>query len=84
MNIRKTFFWLHLIIGCSAGIFIFLMSITGVALTYERQMIKAAERSDYPVAPTDSTQMLPMAKILAITNTYPTKKTAVIVVKKSA
>ncbi|MCJ8293843.1 MAG: PepSY domain-containing protein, partial [Colwellia sp.] len=66
MNIRKTFFWLHLIIGCGAAIFIFLMSITGVALTYERQMIKAAERSDYPTAPTSSTKLLPMSEILAI------------------
>ena len=49
MSIRKILFWLHLIIGCSAAIFIFLMSATGVALTYERQMIQAAEKADYPV-----------------------------------
>ena len=84
MNIRKTFFWLHLIIGCSAAIFIFLMSITGVALTYERQMIKPAERSDYPTAPTSSAKLLPMSEILAIANTYPTKKTAVIVVENQS
>jgi len=81
MNIKKTFFWLHLIIGCSAAIFIFLMSITGVALTYERQIIKMAERSDYAIAPNNSTQALPLSKILAIANTYPTKKPAEIVVE---
>lgn len=81
MNIRKTFFWLHLIIGCSAAIFIFLMSITGVALTYERQMIKAAERSDYPVAPAASTTTLSLSEILMIASGYPTKKTAEIVVE---
>ena len=81
MNIRKTFFWLHLIIGCCAAIFIFLMSITGVALTYERQMIKFAERSDYPVVPTTSTQALPLSEILVIAHSYPTKKTPQIVVE---
>ncbi len=81
MNIRKTFFWLHLIIGCSAAIFIFLMSITGVALTYERQMIKAAERSDYPAAPTASNNKLPLSQLLIIAQQYPSKKIAQIVVE---
>jgi len=81
MNIRKTFFWLHLIIGCSAAIFIFLMSITGVALTYERQMIKAAERNDYPAIPADSIKNLPLSEILIIAQNYPTKKVAEIVVE---
>lgn len=81
MNIRKTFFWLHLIIGCSAAIFIFLMSITGVALTYERQMIKAAEQADYPIPATSSTQVLPLSELLIIAQGYPTKKTAEIVIE---
>ncbi|PKI17829.1 PepSY-associated TM helix domain-containing protein [Colwellia sp. 12G3] len=81
MNIRKTFFWLHLILGCSAAIFIFLMSITGVALTYERQMIKAAERTDYPIATTSSTQVLPLSELLIIAKGYPTKKIAEIVIE---
>ncbi len=81
MNIRKTFFWLHLIIGCSAAIFIFLMSITGVALTYERQMIKAAERSDYPKIPTTSSRTLPMSEILIFARSYPTEKPAEIVIE---
>jgi uncharacterized iron-regulated membrane protein len=81
MNIRKTFFWLHLIIGCSAAIFIFLMSITGVALTYERQMIQIAERSDYPAVPSSISQTLPLSEILMIAESYPTKKTAQIMVE---
>jgi uncharacterized iron-regulated membrane protein len=81
MNIRKTFFWLHLIIGCSAAIFIFLMSITGVALTYERQMIKTAERSDYPATPADSIEHLSLSEILIIAQSYPTKKAAEIIVE---
>lgn len=40
---RKIVFWLHLIAGISAGVFILLMSLTGVALTYERQMLESAD-----------------------------------------
>lgn len=81
MNIRKTLFWLHLIIGCSAAIFIFLMSLTGVALTYERQMIQAAERSDYPAAPTASNNKLALSQLLIIAKQYPSKKIAHVVVE---
>lgn len=79
MSIRKTFFWLHLILGCSAAIFIFLMSITGVALTYERQIIKAAEQADYPVAIVGNDKKLSIADLASIANNYPTKKTAEII-----
>jgi uncharacterized iron-regulated membrane protein len=81
MNIRKTLFWLHLIIGCSAAIFIFLMSITGVALTYERQLIQAAERSDYPTATTASKNKLALSQLLIIAKQYPSKKVAHVVVE---
>lgn len=38
---RKILFWLHLIAGCVAGAVVFIMSFTGVVLTYERQIIAA-------------------------------------------
>jgi uncharacterized iron-regulated membrane protein len=38
---RKVLFWLHLIAGCAAGIVVLIMSATGVALTYERQILAA-------------------------------------------
>lgn len=44
LPIRKTIFWLHLAAGVLAGVVILLMSVTGVALTYERQMLAWAER----------------------------------------
>jgi uncharacterized iron-regulated membrane protein len=46
-TVRKTLFWFHLIAGCIGGIVILLMSITGVLLTYERQMIASAERGPF-------------------------------------
>ena len=38
---RKAFFWVHLIAGCVAGLVVLIMSATGVALTYERQILAA-------------------------------------------
>ena len=39
MTLRKFIFWPHLIAGVLAGIVILVMSVTGVLLTYERQLI---------------------------------------------
>lgn len=73
MNIRKLFFWLHLIIGCSAAVFIFLMSLTGVALTYERQLISMAEYNDYPAAELNSVRIT-VEKVVGIAKVYPSEK----------
>lgn len=43
--LRRVLFWSHLCAGVAAGLFILLMSATGVLLTYERQIVSAAERS---------------------------------------
>lgn len=74
MKIRKTFFWLHLILGCSAALFVLLMSITGVALTYERQMIKAAERADYVKPPTNGAQALTLDNLIIVANSLVAEK----------
>jgi uncharacterized iron-regulated membrane protein len=39
MTLRTLVFWPHLIAGIVAGSVILLMSVTGVILTYERQLI---------------------------------------------
>jgi len=41
--LRSVFFWSHLVIGLSAGLLILLMSVTGVMLGFERQMIAAID-----------------------------------------
>ena len=41
---RKTLFWMHLSAGVLASLVILMMSATGVALTYERQMLASAAR----------------------------------------
>jgi len=42
--LRKTIFWIHLFAGCTAGLIVLVMSVTGVLLTYERQIIEWADR----------------------------------------
>ena len=44
---RTVVFWLHLACGFLAGIVILMMSVTGVILTYERQMQTWEDRSYY-------------------------------------
>lgn len=40
--IRKIIFWAHLVSGVVAGVVILVMSVTGVLLTYEHQLIERA------------------------------------------
>ena len=49
---RKILFWLHLAAGVTAGLIVLLLSVTGVLLTYEKQMIMSADKSEYKIAPT--------------------------------
>ena len=44
MTIRRVLFWLHLTAGCIGGAVILLMSVTGVLLTYEKEMTAWADR----------------------------------------
>jgi len=48
---RKVLFWSHLTVGVTAGLVILIMSVTGVLLTYERQIIYWADTRGYHVTP---------------------------------
>ena len=48
---RKILFWMHLSCGVVAGVLILAMSVTGVAMTYERQMIAPAAKRNHVTAP---------------------------------
>jgi uncharacterized iron-regulated membrane protein len=50
---RTVLFWMHLAAGAVAGIVILIMSVTGVALTYEKQMLEWADRRAW-TAPSSS------------------------------
>jgi uncharacterized iron-regulated membrane protein len=60
MKLRSLIFWSHLVAAVSAGIVILLMCVTGVLLTYERQLIAWAD-SDFRSA--RSTQDAPAQRI---------------------
>jgi uncharacterized iron-regulated membrane protein len=48
---RKVIFWLHLIAGVVAGVVVFIMSATGVALAFEKEIVAWAERDVRRVIP---------------------------------
>lgn len=48
---RKILFWLHLIAGVIAGVIIFVMSATGAALAFEKEIVAWMERDVRRVTP---------------------------------
>lgn len=48
---RKTIFWLHLGTGVVVGLVVAMMSLTGVLLTYEQQMVSWADSRSWPSPP---------------------------------
>jgi uncharacterized iron-regulated membrane protein len=63
--LRKMLFWLHLITGIAAGIIILIMSVTGVLLTYEKQILAWADREYLDVPPTAGVPRLPAEAIVS-------------------
>ncbi len=49
--IRKTIFWIHLTSGVVAGVVILIMSVTGVLLTFQSQIVDYANRDYATVHP---------------------------------
>ena len=64
--LRKTIFWAHLVSGVLAGIVIFMMSLTGVILTYERQIENWFARADYVPVSQQTTASLPLDTLLEL------------------
>jgi uncharacterized iron-regulated membrane protein len=48
---RKVLFWCHLTVGVTAGLVILIMSVTGVLLTYEKQITHRADTRNYRIEP---------------------------------
>jgi uncharacterized iron-regulated membrane protein len=62
---RSVLFWLHLTAGVFAGAIVLIMSVTGVVLTYEKQMLEWADRRAWSVPPPSGTAPLPPETLLA-------------------
>lgn len=77
--LRKVIFWCHLFCGVIAGVIILTMSVTGVLLTYEKQMIVWADTRNYKITPPAGATRLPIetliAKVQAAQNAAPTSVT---------
>ena len=65
MTIRKLLFWAHLCAAVTAGLVILTMSITGVLLMYERQLIEWSDRAYRSVAPATGAARLPVETLVA-------------------
>ena len=63
--IRSIIFWTHLTCGIAAGIVVFTMSLTGVLLTYERQINNWVAESRYVEAPPTAMRM-PLEDLLGL------------------
>jgi uncharacterized iron-regulated membrane protein len=61
---RKILFWCHLTVGVIAGIVILIMSVTGVLLTYEKQIIAWADTRNYRITPPVEGTRLPLETLL--------------------
>jgi uncharacterized iron-regulated membrane protein len=64
MTFRTVLFWVHLAAGVVAGLVILVMSITGVALTYERQMGQWADRQLRSAPPTADARRVTVEEVL--------------------
>lgn len=62
---RKVLFWLHLAVGVTAGAAVLLMSVTGVLLTYQRQIVAWANTREYEVSPPANGTRLPAGQLVA-------------------
>ena len=64
-RLRKIIFWCHLPVGAIAGIVILIMCVTGVLLSYEKQITSWADTRGYRAAPpTPETQHLPVETLI--------------------
>jgi uncharacterized iron-regulated membrane protein len=62
VRLRSILFWLHLACGVLAGAVILIMSVTGVLLTYQRQIAAWADTRGYDVRP--AAQRLPLQTLI--------------------
>jgi uncharacterized iron-regulated membrane protein len=64
---RKIIFWIHLTCGVIAGIFIFLMCVTGALLSFQANILKYVESDMRNVAPPENAQKLSVREIIGKT-----------------
>jgi len=62
---RRVLFWCHLVSGLTAGIVILIMSVTGVALTYQKEMQYWADTRHFRLTPAPGAERVPVTDLVA-------------------
>ncbi len=75
VGMRKFLFWPHLAAGVVAGLVILVMSVTGVLLTYEKQVVAWADSPANRVPIPDGSARLSIDQLLAVAPAKPTALT---------
>ncbi len=63
--IRKTLFWIHLVIGLAAGVAVLILCVTGAILAFEKQITDWAEHDARALPPSGATSWLSPEVLLA-------------------
>jgi uncharacterized iron-regulated membrane protein len=75
---------MHLACGVAAGVVIFIMSVTGALLTYQRQMTAWADMRGYWSEPSEGAKRLPADELLAkVTRAQPDLAPTTIVIRSA-
>ncbi|HYR07805.1 MAG TPA: PepSY-associated TM helix domain-containing protein [Longimicrobium sp.] len=76
-QLRKVVFWMHLVTAVSAALVILLMSVTGVLLTYQRQITAWADTRGLDAGPPapGAARLAPDALLARVAQTHPGKPT---------
>jgi uncharacterized iron-regulated membrane protein len=64
MPFRTVFFWFHLSVGLTAGAIVLVMSVTGVLLMYEKQVVQWADSGPRAAPPSPASRRLPIETLL--------------------
>ncbi|HEX8295334.1 MAG TPA: PepSY-associated TM helix domain-containing protein [Chthoniobacteraceae bacterium] len=83
MKLRKFIFWTHLAVGLAAGLIVFVLSVTGVLLAYERQLTAWADRGFSIAAPAVQPAPASLREIVQSANRLEPKLAPTAVVLKS-
>src|SRR5690349_5386041 len=63
---RTVLFWLHLVAGTVAGVVVLIMSVTGVLLMYEKQIVAWADTRSFQAGPSSAgSSPMPVETLLA-------------------
>lgn len=83
LRLRAILFWCHLAVGATAGVVILIMSVTGAALGFERQIVDTIDGRERVSVPTAATR-LPLDSLLARAAAGPASNVGVVVIKRDA